>query len=117
MERVGEVVGHPVPCIIGGDTEPILDDILSTGTGFIICPAETDQDKFMRKFGERTDVKVRLNMNPHIVASGSKDEIIAEIDRILALARGRSNILLGTGAVPYETPPENILLIKEYASI
>jgi len=116
MERVGEVVGHPVPCIIGGDTEPILDDILSTGTGFIICPAETDQGKFMRKFGERTDVKVRVNMNPHIVASGSKDEIIAEIDRILTLARRRSNVLLGTGAVPYETPLENILLIKEYAS-
>ena len=117
MERVGEVVGHPVPCIIGGNTEPILDDILSTGTGFIICPAEADQEKFMRKFGERTDVKVRINMNPHIVANGSENDIISEIDRILALARRRSHILLGTGAVPYETPPENILLIKEYARI
>jgi len=116
MERVAEVVGHPVPCIIGGNTEPILDDILSTGTGFIICPAEADQGKFMQKFGERTDVKVRINMSPHIVANGSKDAIIAEIDRILALARRRPNMLLGTGAVPYETPPENILLIKEYAS-
>jgi uroporphyrinogen decarboxylase len=114
MERVEEVVGHPVPCIIGGNTEPILDDILSTGTGFIICPAETDQEKFMRKFGERIDVKVRINMSPHIVARGSKDDIITEIERILILAHGRSNVLLGTGAVPYETPPENILFIKEY---
>ena len=115
MERVGEVVGHPVPCIIGGDTEPILDDILSTGTGFVICPAETNQEKFMKKFGDRSEVKVRINMNPSIVVNGSKDEIIAEIDRIIKLAKGRPNILLGTGAVPYETPPENILLIKEYA--
>jgi hypothetical protein len=50
------------------------------------------------------------------VVNGSKDEIIAEIDRIIKLAKGRPNILLGTGAVPYETPPENILLIKEYAN-
>jgi uroporphyrinogen decarboxylase len=115
MERVAEVVGHPVPCIIGGDTEPILDDILSTGTGFVICPAETDQEKFMKKFGDRSDVKVRINMNPLIVVNGSKDEIIAEIDGIIKIAKGRSNILLGTGAVPYETPPDNILLIKDYA--
>jgi hypothetical protein len=35
---------------------------------------------------------------------------------VIALAAGRPNILLGTGAVPYETPPGNILLIKEYVS-
>jgi uroporphyrinogen decarboxylase len=116
MERVAEVVGHRVPCIIGGDTEPILDDILSTGTGFVICPAETNQVKFMTKFGDRSDVNVRINMNPSIVVNGPNDEIIAEIDRIIKLANSRPNILLGTGAVPYETQPENILLISDYAN-
>jgi len=115
MEKIGKVAGHPIPCIIGGDTEPILDDILNTGTGFIICPAETDQEKFMKKFGNRQDVKVRINMKPAIVAHGSEKDIIAEIDRIISLADGKPNILLGTGAVPYETPYENILLIKDYA--
>ena len=116
MQRVGEAVGHSVPCIIGGDTEPILDEILSTGTGYIICPAETDQEAFMAKFGDRKDVKVRINLDPNTVAYGSKEAILAEVDRILRLADGRPNILLGTGAVPYETPPENILLIKEYVN-
>jgi uroporphyrinogen decarboxylase len=116
MERVGEAVGHPVPCIIGGDTEPILDEILSTGTGYIICPAETDQEAFMAKFGDRADVKVRINLDPNTVAYGSKEAILAEVDRILKLAEGKPNVLLGTGAVPYETPRENILLIKDYVS-
>ena len=118
MERVGEAVGHSVPCIIGGDTEPILEEILSTGTGYVICPAqtETDQGAFMEKFGDRTDVKVRINLTPNTVAYGSEEEILKEVDRILKLANGRPNVLLGTGAVPYETPPENILLIKEYVS-
>ncbi len=116
MQKVSQVVGHPIPCIIGGDTEPILDDILDTGTGYIICPIETDQYKFMKKFGNREDVKVRINMDCRIIASGSKDSIIDEVDRILKLAEGRPNVLLGTGAVPYETPVDNILLIKEYVN-
>lgn len=116
MQRVAEVVMHPVPCIIGGDTEPILDEILSTGTGYVICPAETDQEAFMAKFGDRTDVKVRINLDPNTVAYGSKDAILTEVDRILKLADGRPNVLLGTGAVPYETPRENVLLIKDYVS-
>jgi len=116
MERVGEAVGHPVPCIIGGDTTPVLDAILETGTSFVICPAETDQAAFMDKFGERPHVKVRINLDPHTVAHGSRDEIARQVDRILALAEGRPNVLLGTGAVPYETPPENVLFIREYVS-
>ncbi|MFC1712245.1 uroporphyrinogen decarboxylase family protein [Candidatus Poribacteria bacterium] len=114
MERVAEAVMHPVPCIMGGDTALILDEILSTGTGYIICPAETDQEVFMEKFGHRPDVKVRINLDPNTVAYGSKEAIVTEVDRVLALADGRPNILLGTGAVPYETPSENILFIKEY---
>ena len=50
------------------------------------------------------------------VAYGSENDIIMEIERILELADGRPNVLLGTGAVPYETPSENILFIKEYVS-
>ena len=116
MERVAEAVMHPVPCIMGGDTALILDEILSTGTGYVICPAETDQEAFMAKFGHRPDVKVRINLDPNTVAYGSKAAILAEVDRILKLADGRANILLGTGAVPYETPSANIMLIKEYVS-
>lgn len=68
----------------------------------------------MAKFGNRTDVKVRINLDPHTVAYGTKQEIARQIDRVLELAGGRPNILLGTGATPYETPPENILFIQHY---
>lgn len=116
MEKASQVVNHPIPCIIGGDTEPILDYILDTGTRYIICPIETDQYKFIKKVGNRDDIKIRINMDPRIIAFGTKNRIISEVDRIINLAEGRPNILLGTGAVPYETPINNILLIKDYVS-
>jgi len=114
MRGVGEAIGHAVPCIIGGDTEPILEDILRTGTNYVICPAETDQDLFMAHLEDRDDVSVRVNIDPLTVAQGPVEKIRAEVDRIVRLARGCPNVLLGTGALPYETPPEHVLAIKRY---
>jgi uroporphyrinogen-III decarboxylase len=113
---VREVTGEALPCVIGGDTEPILDAILETGTQFVICPAETDKYAFMQRLGERGDITVRINLDPELVSRGSREAILAGVDEILELAAGRPNVLLGTGAVPYETPRENILLIRDYVA-
>ncbi len=108
-------VGHPVPCIMGGDTFPILDDILATGTGYVVCNVETDQKKFVAHAGVADPkVKIRVNMDPGIVACDCPETIYREIDRILAITANHPNCLMGTGCLPYETPPENIRLIKEY---
>lgn len=116
IEEAAGIVGHPVPCIIGGNTTPILDAILETGTGYVICPAEADQAEFMRRMRDRTEIRVRINTRPEIVASGTWPEIRAEVDRVLALAAERPNVCLGTGALPYETPPGNVLRIRDYVA-
>jgi uroporphyrinogen decarboxylase len=110
-------VGHPVPCIMGGDTFPILQDILSTGTGFVVCNVETDQEAFIRE-AKRTHphVMIRVNMDPGIVAGSRPIRIYREIDRILRITSDHPGCLMGTGCLPYETPPANIRLIKEYLS-
>jgi uroporphyrinogen decarboxylase len=116
MVRAAQVVGHAVPCIIGGNTTPILDDILSTGTGYVICPAEADQRAFMRRIWDRAEVTVRINTSPEVVATGDVGQIRAEVDRILALVAGRPNVCLGTGALPYETSPESVVWIRNYVA-
>jgi uroporphyrinogen decarboxylase len=113
---MAEVLGHPVPCIIGGDTTPILDAMLETGTGYVVAPFETDQEAFMRKIWDRTDVRVRVNSDVEIISRGPWERIKADADRIVNLVRGRPNVCLGTGALPYETPPENVLRLREYVS-
>ncbi len=117
LELAASIVGHPVPCIMGGNTYPILDDILSTGTGFVVTNVETDQKAFVdRLWQTHPHVKVRINMDPRIVACNDAPVIYREIDRILDIAAGRPNCLMGTGCLPLETPPDNIRLIKEYVA-
>lgn len=116
MHEVGEIAGGSIPCIIGGDTAPLVPELLATGTGFLICPAETDRHAFLAATAHAPEVKVRVNLDPAIYVRGSAAEIIAAVDEVIALARTRPNVLLGTGAIPYETPPANLLLMKRYCA-
>ena len=114
MREGGEIAGASIPCIIGGNTAPIVPELLATGTGFLICPAETDRKAFLAATMDAPEVKVRVNLDPAVYTSGSDADIIAAIDEVIALAERRPNVLLGTGAIPYETPSENLLLMKGY---
>lgn len=115
LEIAAECVGHPVPCIMGGNTYPVLPDLLGTGTGFLVCNVETNQRAFVEDVCRtHPHVKVRVNMDAGVVACDDPQRIHREVDRILAFAGGRPNCLLGTGALPLETPPENLRLIRDY---
>lgn len=107
------VVGHAVPCIIGGDTLPILDYLLQTGTKYVCCPAETNQQMFMEKMQSRPDVMVRINMDPRGITAKKRSDVQKEVDRVLALTHNRPNVCIGTGCLPFEADPEVVLYAKE----
>jgi hypothetical protein len=112
-----ECVGLPVPFIMGGNTFHILDDLLATGTSFLVCNVETNQPAFVERVARtHPQVKVRVNMSPGIVVCSSTARIQAEIDRILAFAGGRPNCLLGTGALPLEDAARKHPADLEYVS-
>jgi len=115
LQVAAACVGHPVPCIMGGNTFPILDDLLATGTSYLACNVETDQAAFVERVGRtHSHVKVRVNLDPGIVACPEPERIYRAIDRVLEIVGDRTNCVMGTGALPLETPPENIRLIREY---
>jgi uroporphyrinogen-III decarboxylase len=113
MQKTAAIVGHPVPCIMGGDTLPILDDILSTGTGYVCCPAKTNQLKFVEKLRDHPKVTVRINMDARAITSKNFEDAEKEVDRVLALADNRPNVCIGTGCLPFEAEPEVVLKVKE----
>lgn len=115
LEIASECVGHPVPCISGGNTFPVLDDILSTGTNYLACNVETNQAAFVERVSRtHPHVKIRVNLDPGVVACHDPQRIYRAIDHVLEIVGGRPNCLMGTGCMPLETPPENIRLIREY---
>lgn len=117
LARAAECIGHPVPCIMGGNTFPILDDLLATGTNYLACNIETDQAAFVERVTRtHPHVKLRVNLDPGVVACREPARIYAGTDRVLEITRGNPHCVMGTGALPLETPPENIRLIREYVA-
>lgn len=115
LEIAANSVGHPVPCIMGGNTYPVLDDILSTGTNYLVCNVETNQLAFIDRVSHtHPTVKIRVNLDPGVVACDSAVRIHRAIDHLLEIVGDRDNCVMGTGALPLETPPENIRIIREY---
>jgi uroporphyrinogen decarboxylase len=111
-----ELFNHPPAFVIGGNTVPILEDLLATGTRYLICPSETDQKLFMERMGSRLDVTVRVNVDPGLFATGPWELLAPELERAAALARLRENTHIGSGVLPYETAPELVFKARDYVS-
>lgn len=121
LERVltsaKQIVGQAVPCLMAGNTYPVVDDLLAAGPDYVVCNVETNQQAFVdRVRASHPDVTVRINMDPRIVAYGDRSAIVREVERTVAIAKRRRNCLLGTSSLPLEAPPENVALIQEYLS-
>ena len=114
INETSALVGRPVPCIIGGNTEPILDSILDTGTGYVICPCETDQELFMQKMERYPKVMVRINTTSGVFSSGDLAGVHSELHRVVSLAGARENVCIGTGALPFEADPDVVLKAKVF---
>lgn len=114
IQTASACAGRPVPCVMGGDTLPVLGAILETAPGLIICPCETDQASFMKAMGDHPEVLVRINMNPGIFSRGEWSAVQKELDRVLSLAQDRKRVCIGTGVLPFETDPALVLRAKAY---
>ena len=55
-----------------------------------------------------------MNLDPGVVACNDRQRIYRGIDHVLEIVGSKTNCVMGTGALPLETPPENIRLIREY---
>lgn len=71
----------------------------------------------LQKTASHPEVTVRVNLNSSLCVNGPPEALVREIDAVAELAARSANpLLLGTGALPYETPPENALFIIDCAS-
>jgi len=116
IESAAAVLGDPPAFIIGGNTGPILDALLGTGTRYLICPAETNQAAFMEKIASRSDVRVRVNIDPGVFATGPWERILPALEGAAALARMKPDTQVGSGVLPYETDTELVLKARSHVA-
>jgi len=102
------------PLIIGGDTYSILENILNSGTTLLVSDYNTPLDLYIQKAQEK-DLWVRANIDPKLVRQGRMTEIEARIKEIYEKRDTYPKIIIGTGVVPYDTPPENLLNVRRLA--
>lgn len=104
-----------VGLISGGDTTPLLDDLIGTGTSLLIADYNCD----FRYFKERTmalGVVLRGNVDPKLVESGPMDRLQEAGRRVIDLCAPGGRFVLGTGVIPYATPAEHLLALRELAA-
>jgi uroporphyrinogen decarboxylase len=100
-----------VPYIIGGDTSPLLDAILETGTNNILCDFKAEPAAFLDRVAD-PDVIVRVNMDPRFLRTATLPEIEARTGDLLTIGRRRSRFMLGTGILPYDMPSANVIAVR-----
>ena len=104
---------HQRTLIIGGNTLPILHDVISTGaTQFLLdftIPVEAVQNVLQ----EFPDTAFRVNLPPSAFTSPDTAELKAIIHKTLNLLKHYKNLIIGTGILPPNVPPVNVLYAKK----
>jgi uroporphyrinogen decarboxylase len=103
-----------VPLIIGGDTTRMLDEYLATGANNILCDSRADFSRFLHGCS-RSRLAVRRNIDSSNFLTARPEELHQVALRYLEEARGYPGFILGTSVVPYGTPIENLLAIRDAA--
>jgi uroporphyrinogen decarboxylase len=100
------------PLIIGGDTTPILEDLVLTGAPQLLCDAGADLEMFLKKCREERRA-LRASVDARLVHGGPPEAIRAEARRILEAAEGQPGFLFGCGVVAYDCEPRNVIALRE----
>ena len=100
------------PLIIGGNTTPMLDSYIKSGTKQILCDFTADFALF-RTACEEAGISMRRNINPLRVQKGTVDEMTETAQAYLEAAQGMKGFILGTAVVPFGSPTENLVAIRE----
>jgi hypothetical protein len=112
VSGITRLTGRAPGLILGGDVHSLVDDLVGTGAGFLICPAETRQAAFIDHAKRHPDVRIRINLDARVVASGSEAEVAAALRAAMGLALEHGNAAIGTGVLAYDLDPARFGMIQ-----
>ncbi len=104
--------GRYLPLIIGGNTTPILGDLIASGASQLLADAGSDLEVFRRRCAEAR-LAFRASVDARLVHRGPADAVRESALEILRRVGDYPGLLLGCGVVAYDTPPSHVLAIRE----
>lgn len=111
--------GRYIPFIIGGNTTPIVDDLIASGASQFLCDRPASLEKWREK-ALKAGVPFRANVDAVLVNTGPADAIRRQALEILKECKDHPGFLLGCGVVAYDGKAEYVdailQAIKDVAS-
>jgi uroporphyrinogen decarboxylase len=101
-----------VPYIMGGDTAVLLEEILETGTNNVLCDHKADLRFFVERLID-VPILLRSNLPPALLTAGPVEAIKSKTREVLSLGRRHPGFLMGTGILPYDLSPENVIAVRQ----
>ena|SRR5690554_5663321 len=101
-----------VALISGGDTSPIVAEMVKTGTSLLMCDYNNDRKLFAQVCREH-DVFLRASVQSRTVAAGTDEEIYREAKVVLDDCADYHKFIMGCGVVGYDTEPERVIKLRE----
>ncbi len=101
--------------IIGGDTQPIFDQLIDAGSSILIADYGCDVKK-CKELAIEHGITLRANVDPKLVYEGPCEKIYDEGIKVLEKGAPGGRFILGMGVVPYDTSVENVLALKKAAT-
>lgn len=99
--------GRWIPFIIGGNTTPIIDDLIATGASQFLCDRPASLEKWRQK-ALAAGVPFRANVDAVLVNNGTPAAIRRQSMEILRECHDHPGFLLGCGVVAYDGKAENV---------
>ncbi len=101
-------LGLPYLLHICGKTEPILEQMVATGSDALELDYKTNPIRAREVLGERATFTGNIDPTG-VLAQGSPEEIEAKVRELLAVFAGTPRLIINAGcAIPATTPPENL---------
>jgi uroporphyrinogen decarboxylase len=100
-----------VALISGGNTTPIADYLVQTGTSLLMADANTEQ-KAYKSLCEKMNINLRASIESKIVELGNEEEMTLAVQKVIDNCASNGRFIFGCGVVSYNTSPENVIKLK-----
>ena len=100
-----------VTLISGGNTTPIAEYLVQTGTSLLMADSQTDQ-KAYKLLCEKQNINLRASIDSKIVETGNEAEMESAAKKVIENCAANGRFIFGCGVVSLDTEPTNVVKLK-----